>query len=240
MYSIHTLVDMLLHMHWMWCRIREKRQTRIAFGSEIYIIHWDYLTVEYDDVTTSRVPIRILNQAFSFCSLALSPCIFLYYTQMPLTQTYVYRNTREQRQAHISFSILQHAMICSVIIYCESIRSWYLHVSPSYRAASGLCMLTLLFGHVRDKLFIYLFCKTVHTIQMRLTKGSLLAKQPTNTHTHARDKMNNMHIFGKSLPKSGAHTWNHWQTETFILPVHWWSTGCCFNQITSPNSMTIA
>lgn len=68
----------------------------------------------------------------------------------------------------------------------------------------------------------------------------LLSNQPTHTHTHARDKMNNMHIFGKSLPKSGAHTWNHWQTETSILPVHWWSTGCCFNQITSPNSMTIA
>lgn len=49
-YAFHIIYASRCVCIWIylnWCR-----KKRIAFGPEIYIIHWDYLTLEYDDDVT--------------------------------------------------------------------------------------------------------------------------------------------------------------------------------------------
>lgn len=116
------------HVWWYPNRCRKKR---IAFGPEIYIIHWDYLTLEYDDVT-------IVNERLSDWALACSirftfsfstafSGIYLYYTQMPLTQTFV-QNT-EHTYYFVQYDLFSHRILwniqlisaCVTVISCARI-----------------------------------------------------------------------------------------------------------------------
>lgn len=138
-----------IHAH-VWWYPNRCRKKRIAFGPEIYIIHWDYLTLEYDDVT-------IVNERLSDWALACSiqftfsfstafSGIYLCYTQMPLTQTYV-QNT-EHTYYFVQYDLFSHRILWNIQL-----------ISACVTVISCAGFYLLYIGHARDKLFIYLFCK---------------------------------------------------------------------------------
>lgn len=89
---------------------------RIAFGPEIYIIHWDYPTLEYDDVTTrslARISIHILPIPWHAFARTLT-LAFLY---LFVLQHKCHWHRLYVPNTHIIVCV-SGGMICSVIVYC--------------------------------------------------------------------------------------------------------------------------
>lgn len=85
-------------------------------------------------------------------------CVYLYYTQMPLTQTFMYYHHR----IHIYYYVC--GMICSVIVHCVNVER-LVDMCMCHRHIMCMCVLefnSFYIEHVRDKLFIYLYFVSVH------------------------------------------------------------------------------
>lgn len=122
---------------------KRRAQQRIAFGSEIYIIHSDYLTLEYDDVTTRSVASFLF--AFSFWQ-------YLCYTQMPLTQTLCVR-------AASAFTHT-HALLCAAwFVQSSYIVSVEHSVDICMCHRHIVCLIQLTLHRTCSRQVIYLFCK---------------------------------------------------------------------------------
>lgn len=159
---------------------------RRAFGPEIYIIHWDYLILEYDDVTTrslysahfySHIAHSMEWHALVRISLSLCRCVcvcvrlFLLHLVAPpylfVLQHKCHWHRLYVHQTYILLYVAVWFVQSSYIVVNAEHFSWYLHVSPSYRMLDFTYFPSDMFA--TSYLFIYFV--NIHT-RMRY-KGAL-------------------------------------------------------------------
>lgn len=141
---------------------------RIAFGPEIYIIHWDYLTLEYDDVTivnerlsdwaTERLSVSLLNSVHILILYSILRYLFVLHTNAIDTDLCT------KHRAHILFCAVWFVQSSYIVEHSVDICMCHRHIVCSD--------FTYFTSDMLATSYLFIYFVNVHTIQMRY-KGLL-------------------------------------------------------------------